>query len=173
MQRVAGFLWANPIAGLRSRPGADRQNSALFVLYGLFALVVGLGSGLLDPSLPRWWEVLAIPPLLVLYPCLVEEFVFRGVLLPRSLQLASRQRQFAHVAGSTAVFVAMHPLNHWLVGLSDTSDFTDPWFLVIVTALGVTCAVQYLRSGSLWWPIATHWATVVAWNLFLGRDLAA
>ena len=76
------------------------------------------------------------------------------------------------VALSTGLFVAMHPLNHWLIGLSDTSAFTDPVFLVIVTMLGLTCAFQRLRSPSLWLPVATHWATVVAWNLFLGRDLS-
>jgi len=43
--------------------------------------------------------------------------------------------------------------------------------MVIVALLGLTCAVQRLRTGSLWLPMATHWLTVVVWNLFLGRNL--
>ena len=111
-----------------------------------------------------------IPPLLIFYPCLIEETIFRGLLL-RGVDQASASRKILMVGASTISFVAMHPLNHWLVGLSDTSTFTDPIFLLIVTLLGVTCAIQRIQTRSLWIPIATHWATVVAWNLFLGRDL--
>lgn len=106
-----------------------------------------------------------------LLPCLIEESIFRGILLPPSLAHASTTRRAVAVISSTGLFVAMHPLNHWLVGLSD-SAFTNPTFLLIVALLGLTCAVQYLKTRSLWIPIATHWATVVAWNLFFGRDLA-
>ena len=140
--------------------------------YAVAALALGLGSGLLEPSWPQWWEVLLLPPMLVLYPALIEEAIFRGLLLPRTLNAGPPRRRVTAVALSTGLFVLMHPLNHWLVGLSDTSSFTDPVFLVIVTLLGLTCAVQRLWSPSLWLPIATHWATVVAWHLFLGRDLA-
>lgn len=170
--RLLAYVQDNVIAAIRTRPQrTDWAIAAAAIPYAVAALALGLGSGLLTPGLPVWWEVIVIPPLLVLYPSLIEEAVFRGLLLPRSLTDASLGRQALAVAASTGLFVGMHPLNHWLVGLSDTSDFTDPVFLVLVTMLGLTCAVQRLRSPSLWIPIATHWATVVAWNLFLGRDL--
>lgn len=171
--RFRTYVSANVIEPLRRRPGiSDWPWLALCLPYGAVALVLGLGSGLFTPGVPRLWELLVIPPLVILYPSLIEESVFRGLLLPASLTESSVRRQVAAVALSTALFVAMHPLNHWLIGLSDTSAFTDPVFLVIVTLLGLTCAVQRLKTGSLWLPIATHWATVVVWNLFLGRDLS-
>ena len=157
---------------LRRLPERGDRSWLLSIPYGLVALGLGLASGLLEPGLPVLWEVLVIPPLLMIYPSLIEETVFRGLLMPQSLAEAPRVRQIVAVLLSTTLFVAMHPLNHWLISLSDTAAFTGPTFLVIVTLLGLTCAVQRLKTGSLWLPIATHWTTVVAWNLFLGRDLA-
>lgn len=171
-RRVRTFLRSAVVAPLARLP--TRRNIgwiALAVPYGAAALVLGLSSGLLQPGWPQLWEVAVLAPLLILYPSLIEEVVFRGMLLPPSLDDASTMRRIFAVFVSTSTFVAMHPLNHWLIGLSDTSAFTDPTFLAIVTILGLTCAVQYLKTRSLWVPIATHWATVVAWNLFLGRDL--
>lgn len=141
-------------------------------MYGCFALAVGLGAGLLRPEAPSLFELLVLPFVLVLYPSLLEESVFRGLLLPRSLLGASAARRFLAVSASTALFVLMHPLNAWFIDLSDTSQFLEQSFLLIVTALGYACGYLYLRSGSLWAPMALHWATVVAWNLFLGRTLS-
>ncbi len=169
VQSSKRFSVIDPLKRLPSR--RDLKWFALSLPYAAAALLLGLSSGLLTPSWPLLWEVLVIPPLLILYPCLLEESIFRGLLLPKSLDHATTRRKTVAIVGSTALFVAMHPLNHWLVGLSDTSTFTDPIFLVIVTMLGLTCAVQYLKTRCLWLPIGTHWATVVAWNLFLGRDL--
>ena len=176
MASISGFrtyVLVNVVEPLTRRPRpTDWPWLAFCVPYGVAALALGLGSGLFTPGLPRLWELAVIPPLLILYPSLIEESVFRGLLLPASLAESSVRRQVGAVALSTGLFVAMHPLNHWLIRLSDTSAFTDPVFLVIVTLLGLTCAVQRLKTGSLWLPIATHWATVVVWNLFLGRDLS-
>jgi len=172
LAQLRHYIDHNVIDGVTTVPRhSEWRTAALALPYATAALVLGLGSGLLTPGWPALWELAVIPPLLVLYPSLIEEVIFRGLLVPRSLAHASMRRKALAVSASTVLFVIMHPLNHWLIGLSDTSDFTDPIFLAIVTLLGVTCAIQRLRSASLWFPIATHWATVVAWNLFLGRDL--
>ncbi len=171
MSPVRHFLTSNPIVGLRtSLRRAPASTWLLVPPYVLVAVVLGFGAGLFTWEWPSGWELL-LPIALVLHPAITEEFIFRGILLPRSLIDASAGRQFGAVMASTALFVIMHPFNAWFVGLSDTSLFTSPAFLVIVTALGVTNGYAYLRSGSLWAPIAIHWATVAVWNLFLGRDL--
>lgn len=77
--------------------------------------------------------------------------------------------QFRWISLSSAVFVAWHPINHYLIGLTDTSLFVRPGFLIIVTMLGYGCGYLYLKTGSLWAPVALHWATTLIWNLFLGR----
>ena len=170
LDRLGAYLRANPMAGLRVRPPSLRTAAwALAPIYAVGALAIGLGTGILEFSWPSIAEALIRPVGLLLFPALIEEFVFRGILLPRSLMDASWHKQWAAIGLSTAVFVLHHPMNHFLIGFTDTSLFIDPGFLLIVAALGVTCAFAYLRSGSLWVPIAIHWATVVAWNLFLGR----
>lgn len=141
-----------------------------FAAYLVVALVVALSSMDVFPlSLPPLWKVLVLPPLLVIFPSLLEEAFFRGVLLPRSLAEAEPLNRFAAVSVSTAIFTVWHPLNHWLISFTDTSLFVEPAFLVIVVALGYACGYAYLRTRSLWAPILIHWATVVMWNLFFGR----
>ncbi len=162
------------IAGLRA-PLPDLSLPSLAVpiaMYAAFALVVGFAGGLLRPEAPTWFELTVLPPLLVVYPSLIEEVVFRGLLLPRRLMSAPPAKRLVAISISTALFVLMHPLNAWFVGLSDTSQFVTPTFLIIVTALGFTCGHLYLQTGSLRAPILLHWVTVVAWNLFLGRDFS-
>lgn len=173
MARTREYVRDNLVAGLCSPTAATWAHWPIAVIYGFFALAVGLGSGLLQPEVPSWFELLVLPFLLVLYPSLIEESVFRGLMLPRSLLDASGWRRFLAVTASTALFVLMHPVNAWFIDVSNTSQFLEIPFLLIVTALGYACGYLYLRSGSLWAPVALHWATVVAWNLFLGRTLAS
>lgn len=163
----------NLTAGLKTPPPRVTASVWLLVLpFVAFALIVGFATGLVQPEAPSWFELLVLPPLLIIYPSIIEESVFRGLLLPRALLSASRLRRFGAVSLSTGAFVLMHPINAWFVDLSDTSQFLEPAFIAIVTALGYTCAYLYLRSGSLWPAIALHWATVVVWNLFLGRQFS-
>lgn len=168
--QIRSYLAAHPVAGLRVRPPSLRSRAWMLApIYAVIALSIGLGTGILEPQWPSIAEALIRPIGLLLFPALIEEFVFRGILLPRSLMDASWQKQWLAIGLSTIVFVLHHPMNHFLIGFTDTSLFIDPGFLVIVAALGVTSGFAYLRSGSLWAPIAIHWATVVVWNLFLGR----
>lgn len=168
--RLRSYLVVNPVAGLRMRPPSLRSSAWLLApIYAALALAIGLGTGILEPGWPSILEAVLRPVGLLLFPALIEEFVFRGILMPRSLTDASWRRQWTAIGLSTVVFVLHHPMNHFLIGFTDTLLFVDPGFLVIVAALGVTCGFAYLRSGSLWAPIAIHWATVVVWNLFLGR----
>lgn len=171
MIRARRYLTDNLLAGLRAPISPITRQWPIAAFYGCFALAVGLGTGLLRLQAPSWFELLVLPFVLVVYPSLIEESIFRGLMLPRTLLTASAGQRFVAITASTALFVLMHPMNAWFVGLSDTSQFLEPSFLVIVTALGYACGYLYLRTGSLWAPIALHWATVVAWNLFLGRTL--
>lgn len=170
IERATTWLTHNPIAGLRA-PIRPVPTSVVLLagIYGVVAVTIGLLTGLLEPTLPELWQVIVLPVVLIVYPSLLEEFVFRGILLPRSLLDAPIWTQAAAVVGSTAVFVAYHPLNAATLSLSDTSMFTDPAFLAIVTMLGMVCGFTYLKTGSLWIPVAIHWGTVLAWNLALGR----
>lgn len=156
------------MAGLRTPlRGAPASTWALVPLLMVVAPVVGLVTGQMELQGPSLWRALFLPVVLVVFPTLVEEFFHRGILLPRSLLSAGPRRRFAAATASTAVYVSVHPISP-LLGWSDSAFFLDPWMLAIVALLGYACAYAYLRSGSLRAPMLIHWATVVAWNLFLG-----
>lgn len=167
--RIRDYLLANPIAGLRvSLRGAPSSTWALVPVFAAVTLTVGFATGQIELQWPtNMMKVVILPPLLILFPTLVEEVFHRGILLPRSLLQAGPGRRFAAASASTAVYVAAHPISP-LLGLSESDFFLDPWMLLIVGVLGYTCAYAYLRSGSLRAPMLIHWATVVVWNLFLG-----
>ena len=165
---VVRYLRDNPVAGLRAGlSGAPVSTWSLVPGFVVITLIIGLTTGQLQPQLPDLWRALWLPPLLIVFPTLVEEFFHRGILLPRSLLNAGPGRRFMAATASTAVYVSVHPISP-LLGRSDLAFFLDPWMLVIVAVLGYTSAYAYLRSGSLRAPILIHWATVVVWNLFMG-----
>ncbi len=170
MHQLRNYFRANLGPALRTRQvSLSRIEAVLIAGYSSMAAIIGFATGLFELGLPSTFEVLILPPILVLYPALIEELIFRGLLLPRSLTQASGLRRFAALSFSSLVFVAWHPFNHYLIGMSDTSLFIEPGFLVIVLMLGYLCGHLYLRTQSLWPAIAVHWATTVVWNLFLGR----
>jgi uncharacterized protein len=141
-------------------------------LFMAFAAAVGFASGLF-----RWAPLHApvahlLPFTLFVFPSLIEEVFFRGVLIPRDVLDRGRGHAAAAVGWSTLAFVVWHPLNALTVNPSANPLFLDPAFLSITAALGVACGAAYVLSRSIWLPVLIHWAAVVAWVLaFGGRNL--
>jgi len=141
---------------------------ALVPVFALLAVSVGFGAGLFQfgwldsPITPL------LPVILFVFPSLLEEAFFRGVLIPRN-SLASGQAKAARsVAISTLLFVAWHPFNALAFNPTAIPLFLNPWFLIIAGAMGVTCGYAYVHSRSIWVPVIIHWAAVTVWVLFLG-----
>jgi predicted Abi (CAAX) family protease len=105
---------------------------------------------------------------LVVRPALIEELIFRGLLLPRYSDALSRSRLYATTAVALLAFVAAHPLNALLFWPAALRLFTSPAYLTLAALLGLTCTAAYLSSGSIWPPVAIHWVTVAVWILLLG-----
>ena len=153
-------------------PGARTWGRCL-VVYAAFvacALPIGFAAGLLKPGLAHLPpEMLAVlPSLLLLHPALVEEVIFRALLLPRDPARVSRRRLVAVSALALAAFVAWHPVNAWLFRPAAADLLANPAFLVCVALLGIACTVAYLISRSLWPPVLLHWITVAVWLILLG-----
>ena len=111
-----------------------------------------------------------LPFVLLVFPTLPEEIVFRGLLMPRAA--AGRRRAAIAVGLSTGAFVLWHPLNAWLFNPGARGLFYDPCFLALVAGLGIACGTGYAATRSLWVPVLMHWMTVVVWvGLFGGRNL--
>lgn len=92
-------------------------------------------------------EILIISALVVLIAPLVEELIFRGVLLP---VLRHRVATWLAVLITSTLFTALHTQYF----LSDTASTL--FSLGSVFVLGLLAATLYLRAGSLWPSIALH-----------------
>ena len=170
---MTGYLRDNLVQGLRTSPfRAPLKAWALVPVLAILATAIGFAAGLLEP---QWLDSPLAPVLpitLFVFPSLLEEAFFRGVLIPRNVLDSGATRAAATVAVSTVAFVAWHPVNALAFNHAAIPLFLDPWFLLIVAALGVTCGWGYVLSRSLWVPVLVHWVAVVVWVLlFGGRNL--
>ena len=159
-------------AAILTPPAAQTWKRCLLV-YGAFvacALPLGFAAGFLRPGLaelpPTRWAML--PVYIMLRPALLEEFVFRVVLLPRDVSRISRRRLVLTSTAALSVFVASHPVNAWLFRPAAWGLFTSPIFLATAALLGAACTAVYLISKSLWPPVLLHWSAVLIWIALLG-----
>ncbi|MDN3520195.1 CPBP family glutamic-type intramembrane protease [Halomonas ramblicola] len=166
---MKGYLQENLVEGFRKSPfRAPLKAWALVPFYAVISLTVGLNSGLLRFELISAELVFLLPLTLFIFPALLEEAFFRGVLIPRQIIERGRWQVVIAIAWSTLLFVLWHPLNAVTFNSSAMPTFLDPAFLLIVAILGVTCGYGYVVSKSIWVPVLIHWATVVVWVFFLG-----
>jgi len=142
----------------------------VYAVFSAFALPIGLGSGLLRPSLaelsPKTFALLAITTFLS--PALVEELIFRVLPLPRDATRVTKPRLALIAIVALAAFVAAHPLSAWLFRPAAWALFTSPEFLAIAAFLGAASTAMYLISKSLWPPVLLHWTAVLTWIALLG-----
>src|SRR5215467_2488895 len=143
------------------------------LVYGLFligALPTGLASGLIRPATASLTpiELIGSGLLLFVQPALIEEIVFRGLLLPRDARSWPRRRLIPVAGVALVVYVVSHPINAMLFRPRVLSVFESMPYLLLTTLLGVTCTVTYLMSRSIWPSVAIHWLTVVTWIWLLG-----
>jgi len=170
MQLMKEYLRRNLGESLRSSPfKAPLKAWAVVPLFALLTVAIGFPTGLFKLKLLDSPIAPLLPFALFVFPSLLEELFFRGILIPRNvLQTRGAARSVRIILLSTLAFVLWHPLNALAFNHSAIPLFTDPWFLVIVAVLGMTCGYGYVVSQSIWVPIIIHWATVVIWVLFLG-----
>lgn len=135
-------------------------------LFFLGVLLWGVATGFLE------WRVTSLSPwafaraslVLLVFPGLAEELVFRVWLLPHPREAVPKRRLLPWLGGSVAIFVLWHIVNAWLFFHVARPLFWDWRFLVITAWLGWVCGGVYLRSGTIWAPALIHWLTVVIWK---------
>lgn len=163
------YLKNNFLTGLKTSPlEALKINLLLTLCYCLAAITVGFKSGLLELGLIKSKIVFVLPFTLFIFPSLLEEVFFRGILIPNN----TRERGVKHIILftllSTLMFVLWHPFNALTINTGAREIFLNPYFLIIVFCLGLVCSFSYIFSRSLWAPVIIHWLTVVVWVIFLG-----
>ncbi len=95
-------------------------------------------------------------------PALLEELGFRVLILSHPSESVSFKHRWIQVILSWLLFVAYHV--HPFV----PAFFKTPAFLIATGLIGIACTISYLKSGSLWTPLVTHWLIVMTWLLALG-----
>ncbi|WP_345752744.1 CPBP family intramembrane glutamic endopeptidase [Microbacterium rhizophilus] len=125
---------------------------ALRIIQGWFAVAAGDSGAfptypLVDGRLPDlWWLTSLVGPVAI--APLLEEFLFRGVVLVAVFRLARRGLDGGALAlvASTAAFVALH-------AISGMASWAEP---VSLTFVGLTCALLVLLTGRIWGAVLTH-----------------
>lgn len=163
------YLKNNLIAGFKTPPVQELALSlSLFLLFGLSAFFVGSRGDLFEIKMLNSRLIYIVPLSLFIFPSLLEEAFFRGILIPNNTKDKGLKAQFIATFTSAISFTLWHPLNAVTVNVNARALFLNPYFLMIVFSLGILCSVTYIYSKSLWVPIMLHWGTVLMWVLFLG-----
>jgi uncharacterized protein len=166
---VLEYLKYNLIGGLKTSPlTAIGLSISVFVVYAALAIAIGFGSGVIEPAMAERKLFLFLPFTLLIFPSLLEEAFFRGLLIPRNTRDGGAWRILFFSLLSSLVFVAWHPLNALTINPGASGIFLEPWFLLITFLLGLSCSLGYIFSRSLWVPVLMHWLTVLVWVLLLG-----
>ncbi len=130
-------------------------------LFALFTIYIGIGS-LLQHG------VVSISPsfspkdlVMVLFVGITEELVYRGWLLNITVKMFNKARIWLAIAINAVMFLLIHfPI--WLSVGEFTNMFTSLGFLSVL-ALSVIFSVTFLKSRSIWPPIALH----MYWDLLM------
>ncbi len=153
------------LAGIRHLPDRDCWRNAAFELAWAVPLLLVIAhwgglARLQDPPAASTAAMLAAT--LFVMPALLEELLFRGLIIPREGPKAR------WIALSVLLFVLWHPLQVVTFGPPWAGSFLDPWFLLVVGMLGLALARIYAATMSLWPCILVHWLVVFVWKAFLG-----
>jgi uncharacterized protein len=153
------------LAGLFTIPSrkAWQVTIALAVIYGILYLPLGFGLGFLRwQPIGHWAAGLGLAIGTLFMPGLVEEFLFRLLLLPHPTEPIEPLRRRNSIIGNSILFLLYH-LHPWTPAF-----FREPAFWIGAGLLGIACTVSYLQSRSLWTAVVLHWAIVMVWLVFLG-----
>jgi predicted Abi (CAAX) family protease len=146
----------------------------LLISYAVIALTIGFRSGFLTlnylSSTTRQgaWQNIRSWIALFLMPALVEEFVFRLLLIPHPIETASSLHIYGTSLISLILFIGYHPVNARTFYSLGNPTFMDWRFLTLTGLLGGVCTIAYLATGSIWSAVIIHWLVVGVWLKFLG-----
>jgi predicted Abi (CAAX) family protease len=163
------YLKLNLLRGFLTNPlKAPLKAWFLVLFYGMFSLIIGFYSGMLKYELISLKLMPFLLVTLFIFPSLLEEAFFRGILIPMETITQSANQIIFVITRSALLFVLWHPFNAFLFNHDAIKFFYDPAFLLIVAALGITCSYSYIISKSIWIPVLIHWVTVIIWVFFFG-----
>lgn len=140
------------------------------LVYGAIALPLGFNSRFLrvSHSFRNFKELFLGLLVIFIMPSLVEELIFRVLLLPHPNEQVSTIIWCLWAALSLFLFIIAHPLNALTFHPQGKPTFMTPIFLTLTGILGLVCTIAYKITGCLWVIVIIHWAVVVIWQYWLG-----
>ena len=143
---------------------------AAIALYGLVALPLGFWTGFLVRQ-----SVVPNPLTLGLdllrrfiAPALVEETIFRVVLLPHPTEGVPEGRWLLWGGISLVAFIFYHVALDQTLYRGTGAGLSEPRFLVLAGWLGLVLSGVYWLTGALWLVVLIHWVVVLVWVYGLG-----
>lgn len=140
--------------------------------YGAIAIPLGLRGGLLSLQTILGkvrWEKLTLQLLrALLVPAILEELLFRVLLLPHPTEGVLTPTLLVWSAFSIVIFMISHPFQAILFRRHLVALFSRPLFMGLTALLGLSCVLIYANTGSLWTVVGCHWLVVASWLTFLG-----
>lgn len=151
-------------------PGQWLLTLALFLGFGAIALVLGRSQGILawQPWQAPWYRQLGVLLRLLIVPALLQEYLFRVILIPYPQAWIPAWSWWAWAGLALGLFVGWQLLAARLLWPSRAPILATPLGISLMTILGLACTVTYRFTGSLWTITIVHWLFVTTWWLFLG-----
>lgn len=138
--------------------------------FGAVMLVIGVSQGLLywQPWSAPWYRQLGTLLKLLFVPALLQEYVFRVLLIPYPKDWIPESIWWAWAFLALGIFVGFQWLYVRWIRQSWYSTIAHPTVLLLLTLLGLACTIAYRFTGSLWTITTLHWSIISAWWSLLG-----
>ena len=139
-------------------------------IYAGLSLLIVRGSSVLKFQKGRLTvgQILALAAIAIFSPSLLEETLYRGLLLPHPTEGVALSESLLWHGISLSLFVLSHPFIARFVWPWSRFLFYNAGFLTIVCLLGLSTSFSYSYTGSIWPPVFIHWFTIVMWKSFFG-----
>jgi len=168
---ILSILFTRILGAIQLPSSSDWWITVLALVgYGAIALPIGFLQNFLKvrPWKASKWQYALLALRLFFLPALVEEFVFRVLLLPYPRAGITVQQWLFWAIFSLILFILYHPLNAKTFYKAGGSTFLKPTFLLLTGLLGFVCTLVYFLTGSLLTITLIHWVVVLVWLVILG-----
>jgi predicted Abi (CAAX) family protease len=105
---------------------------------------------------------------LLFVPALVEEYIFRVLLLPYPNSWTPFPLWWVWAVIALGLYVAYYWFRSKWGRQPVRSTWGHPTFLILIALLGLTCTIAYRVTGSLWTITFLHGIAVIVWVFILG-----
>lgn len=146
------------------------QTLGIFLGFVAIAFPLGVSRGLFawEPWQAPWYRQLGWLLRLFFIPALLQEYIFRVLLLPYPRGWVPAWSWWSWAWLSLGLFVGFQVLYARFVRRSRYLLFGKPLILILYTLLGLACTIAYWLTASLWTITVIHWAAMSVWILLLG-----